>query len=329
MKKKLTSYVINLIGLIILFVILSVLISTGIFNQYYTGIIMLMCIYIVAAVSLNIATGFLGQMALGHAGFMAIGAYSGALLSIALKTSGLPNFLILILACLLGGAVAGVFGILIGIPALRLRGDYLGIITLGFGEIIRVVLVNLDFTGGAQGLVGIPRILDFNSAFWIMAVIVAMMFTLIRSRHGRAIMSIRENEIAAEAVGIPTTRYKVFGFAVAAFFGGVSGAMFAHYLGFLAPAKFGFMLSVEIMVMVVLGGMGSITGSIVAAGVLTALPEVLRAFADYRLLVYSAILVIMMIFRPQGIFGRHEFSLTGLMDSLKNRRKKKVDGGEA
>jgi branched-chain amino acid transport system permease protein len=142
-------------------------------------------------------------------------------------------------------------------------------------------------------------------------------------------MSIRENEIAAEAVGIPTTRYKVFGFAVAAFFGGVSGAMFAHYLGFLAPAKFGFMLSVEIMVMVVLGGMGSITGSIVAAGVLTALPEVLRAFADYRLLVYSAILVIMMIFRPQGIFGRHEFSLTGLMDSLKNRRKKKVDGGEA
>ncbi|MGL4606886.1 MAG: branched-chain amino acid ABC transporter permease [Eubacteriaceae bacterium] len=332
-QNKIKSYVINTISIVGLYLVFFILIQLKIMNNYLIGIAIMTCIMVIMAMSLNIAAGFLGQMALGHAGFMAIGAYASACFSIALMNTGvpLPEVVILILAMLVGGIVAGVFGILIGTPTLRLRGDYLGIVTIGFSEIIRIFFINFEPTGGAAGLKGITKLVDFNNVYWITIVIIILIFTLGRSKQGRGIISIREDEIASEAAGIPTTRYKVLGFTIAAFFAGLGGALYAHYQAFLEPSKFGFMFSIEMFVIVVLGGLGSLTGSILSAIVLTALPELLRSFAQYRLLVYSVVLIVMMIFRPQGIFGRSEFSLTALLNTLILQKNKKnpVDGGEA
>ncbi|KNZ42156.1 branched-chain amino acid ABC transporter permease [Acetobacterium bakii] len=332
-KSKRRAYIINTIAIIALYIIFFVLIQTQTMNKYFIGIAILTCIMIIMAMSLNIVAGFLGQMALGHAGFMAIGAYSSASFSIALFNSGteLPNIVVLILAMAVGGTIAGIFGILIGTPTLRLRGDYLGIVTIGFSEIIRIFFVNFQPTGGAAGLKGITKLVNFNNVYWITIIVIILIFTLGRSKQGRAIISIREDEIASESAGIPTTRYKVLGFSMAAFFAGIGGALYAHYQAFLEPSKFGFMFSIEMFVIVVLGGLGSLTGSIISAIVLTILPEMLRGFAEYRLLVYSLVLIIMMIFRPQGIFGRSEFSLTTAIDALILRKNTKntVDGGES
>lgn len=314
------NYIINVLAIILVFLLLKFFISNGVISRYYLGIIIFICINIVLATSLNLATGFLGQLALGHAGFMAIGAYVSAITAISLKGTGLPNTVMLIISLLLAGIFAGVVGIAIGIPALRLKGDYLGIITLGFGEVIRVFINNIKMTGGAQGLTGIPRISNIDNVFWITVIVVTILYTLTNSRHGRAIISIREDEIAAEAVGIQTTKYKVMGFAIAAFFAGIGGGMYAHYIAFLDPNTFNFMRSVEILVIVVLGGMGSLTGSVIAAIVLTILPEALRDFANYRLLIYSGLLVIMMIFRPQGLFGTTEFSMSGFLYRLRHNQ---------
>jgi branched-chain amino acid transport system permease protein len=319
-KLSIKNYIINAIAIILLYALLKFLVSNGVITRYYLGIIIFICINVVLATSLNLATGFLGQLALGHAGFMAIGAYVSAITAISLRGSGLPPTLILIISLLLAAIFAGVIGILIGIPALRLKGDYLGIITLGFGEVIRVFINNIRMTGGAQGLTGIPRLSNLDNIFWITVIVVTILYTLTNSRHGRAIKSIREDEIAAEAVGIKTTRYKVMGFAIAAFFAGIGGGMYAHYIAFLDPNTFNFMRSVEILVIVVLGGMGSLTGSVISAIVLTILPEALRDFANYRLLIYSGLLVIMMIFRPQGLFGTTEFSLSGFLYKLRHNQ---------
>ncbi|MBF7097063.1 branched-chain amino acid ABC transporter permease [Alkalibacter mobilis] len=316
------NYLFNLGAVIIFFVILKLLMNGNVINRYYQGIIVFICINIIVAGSLNLTLGFLGQLALGHAGFMAVGAYSSALLSIYLRSLELPVIMHLGTALLFGGLISGIIGYLIGLPALRLRGDYLAIITLGFGEIIRVVINNLKFTGGAQGLSGIPKIANFTNAYWIAVVVLAFLYALIRSRHGRAIISIREDEIAAEAVGIDTVKYKALGFTISAFFAGIGGGLFAHYMAYLDPSIFNFMKSVEIVVIVVLGGMGSLTGTILASAVLTSLPELLRNFSEYRLLIYSFVLVVMMIFRPQGIFGTAEFSLKNLMSSPKGFMKK-------
>lgn len=332
-KNTRKTYFINTIAVIFLYFVFFVLIQTKTMNKYFIGIAILACIMIIMAMSLNIVAGFLGEMALGHAGFMAIGAYSSASFSIALIKSGvvLPNIVILVLAMIVGGIVAGIVGVLIGTPTLRLRGDYLGIVTIGFSEIIRIFFINFQPTGGAAGLKGITKLVNFNNVYWITIIIIILIFTFGRSKHGRATISIREDEIASEAAGIPTTRYKVLGFTLAAFFAGIGGALYAHYQAFLEPSKFGFMFSIEMFVIVVLGGLGSLTGSIISAIVLTILPEMLRGFAEYRLLVYSLVLIIMMIFRPQGIFGRSEFSLTKVIDSLilRKRTKNSVDGGEA
>lgn len=314
------NYIINVLAIILVFLLLKFFISNGVISRYYLGIIIFICINIVLATSLNLATGFLGQLALGHAGFMAIGAYVSAITAISLKGTGLPNTVMLLISLLLAGIFAGVIGIAIGIPALRLKGDYLGIITLGFGEVIRVFINNIKMTGGAQGLTGIPRISNIDNVFWITVIVVTILYTLTNSRHGRAIISIREDEIAAEAVGIQTTKYKVMGFAIAAFFAGIGGGMYAHYIAFLDPNTFNFMRSVEILVIVVLGGMGSLTGSVIAAIVLTILPEALRDFANYRLLIYSGLLVIMMIFRPQGLFGTTEFSMSGFLYRVRHNQ---------
>lgn len=325
-------YLTNAIAVTVLYLVLFSLIRAGVLSNYYVGIIISSCIMIVMAMSLNIAAGWLGQMALGHAGFMAIGAYTSSMFSIAVINSGapIPGLVVLILAMLIGGITAGIFGVLIGGPVLRLQGDYLGIVTIGFSEIIRIFFVNFQPTGGGSGLKGITKLISFDNAFWFMVIIVILIFTLGRSKHGRGIISIREDEIAAEAAGIPTTFYKVLGFTLAAFFGGIGGAMYAHYQAFLEPKKFSFMFSIEMFVIVVLGGLGSLTGSIISAIVLTTLPELLRGFSEYRLLVYSLVLIIMMIFRPQGLMGRSEFSLTQFIDSLRQRRQSKntVGGGE-
>lgn len=315
------KYLRNFLFIVGIFVVIQSLIMTGVFNRYYSTILILIMIGIIAAVSLNMATGMLGQLVLGHAAFMGLGAYGAALTAKALLSVGMPNVLLFAISAIVGGLVAALAGVLVGTPALRLKGDYLGIMTLGFGEVVIVFLTNIpSITGGAQGLMGIPRIMTFPIAFWTMVICVSIIVFIMKSRHGRAILSIRENEIAAEAVGINLTKYKVVTFSIAAFFGGISGAIFAFVQGFIAPTvtSFGFVKSIEMFVIVVLGGMGSITGSIISASILTFLPEALREFASYRLLVYSLILVVMMLFRPQGIFGTAELSLTGAIQKVKS-----------
>jgi branched-chain amino acid transport system permease protein len=278
---------------------------------------MLIGINIILAVSLNLATGYLGQLPLGHAGFMSVGAYASAIFM--KSAAALPLFVSLPLSLIIGGIVAGVFGFIIGIPALRLKGDYLAIITLGFGEIIRVVITNIDsvlgfgFTYGAASLKSIPKTTTFLDTFIVVALVCFIIHAMMKSRHGRAVLSIRENEIAAESCGIKTTYYKTMAFVMSAFFAGVAGSLYAGYVGLLNPSTFGFMKSIEILVMVVLGGMGSMIGSVISATVLTALPEFLRAFSDYRMVAYSLLLILVMIFRPTGLMGSYDFSMSRLL----------------
>ena len=316
-QKKWIPNVIILVLVLALYILLSVLISANIINPYYSGILTMVCINVILAVSLNLATGFLGQLVLGHAGFMSVGAYSAALFTM---YSGLPTVVSFPLALLVGGIVAAAFGVIIGVPALRLKGDYLAILTLGFGEIIRVLILAMPFTGGAAGLSGIPLLTTFTYVFIIAIITVAVIFAFIHSRHGRAVIAIREDEIAAEAAGIHTTYYKLLAFVLAAFFAGIAGGLYAHHIGVLDPSKFDFNYSVEILIMVVLGGMGSITGSIVAAIVLTLLPELLRGFSEYRMLIYSVILICVMLFKPSGLLGQHELSLTKILNKFRGKK---------
>ena len=317
-------YAINAILLAAFLIGGNAMIAGGLLTNYHTKVVMLIGINIILAVSLNIATGYLGQLPLGHAGFMAVGAYASAIF---MTHTGAPANAVFPVGLLLGGIAAGAFGILIGIPALRLRGDYLAIITLGFGEIIRVVLLNIDsvlgfpLTYGAASLKSIPKTTTFLNTFLCVIVVCFLIHTLMKSRHGRAILAIRENEIAADACGVHVTYYKVLAFACSAFFAGVAGSLYAGYLGILNPSSFGFMKSIEILVMVVLGGMGSMVGSVLSAVVLTAVPELLRAFSEYRMIVYSLLLIAVMIFKPSGLMGTYDFSLSRLLESRINQRK--------
>lgn len=314
----------NLAALVLGFVLLYGMMQTGLISMQYQGIIITIGIYVLLAASLNLTTGVLGELVLGHAGFMSIGAYTAALFTLHMDLPGMVEFP---LALLVGGGLAAVFGVFIGMPALRLRGDYLAIVTLGFGEIIRVVIQNLTITGGGRGLYGIDEYTTFPWVFWIAALSVAVMYSMIGTRQGRAILSLRENEIAAEAVGVPSTRYKVLAFTLSSFFAGVAGGLYAHYITVLDPATFDFNMSIEILVMVVLGGMGSFTGSVLAAVVLTMLPELLRDLADYRMLIYSVVLVLMMILRPQGLLGKREFSLSRFWEKAAALVKKPAAAG--
>ena len=339
-------YLINLALILALWGVFTGLMQAGVITNYWTGILIMVGVNIILAVSLNIATGYLGQLPLGHAGFMAVGAYTGGIfikstpVADLLKAGNEAACLPYILAALvLSAVVAGIFGLIIGIPALRLRGDYLAIITLGFGEIIRVVLTNIDsllgfkFTYGAAGLKRIPKFSGFHLVFVCVVLSCLLIHMIMKSRHGRAILSIRENEIAAESVGINTTYYKTMAFVVSAMLAGVAGCLYAGYLGSLYPATFKFMKSIEILVMVVLGGMGSMLGSILSATVLTFLPELLRSVADYRMVAYSLALVLMMIFRPKGLLGSYDFSMSRLLEkglnTLFHRSAKTEKGGGA
>ena len=311
-------YLINTVLVVLLFFALQAL-SAGVLSTYQNKVLLLVGINIILAVSLNVATGYLGQLPLGHAGFMAVGAYTRARLT---KKSTRPEPGAVAAGLALGALMACLFGVLIGIPALRLSGDYLAILTLGFGEIIRITLNNIDnvlgfsLFYGAKGLKNIPKYSDLLSVFLCVVLTCFFIHTMIKSRHGRAVLAIRDNEIAAESCGIQTTYYKVMAFAFSAAFAGLAGGLYAGYLGVLDPASFDFMKSIEILVMVVLGGMGSMLGSILSATVLTILPEALRSMADYRMVLYSVVLVLMMIFRPGGLLGSYDFSLSRIISKV-------------
>ena len=308
MKKSMLSikqsYLVCAIGVAVLFGLLMAVCETGVASLYVKGIIMTCCIAVIMTTSLNLTIGVLGQLTLGCCGFEAIGAYSAALLSKLLVANGvqMDATLRFLLVTFAGGVI----------------------ITLGFGEIIRVIIQNLKVAGGkglsegqqGQALIGIDRLANLYVVFWITVVTVVLLFMFARSRYGRAVKAIRDDEIAAGASGINITYLKVMVFAISAFFAGIAGGIFAQYIGALTPSMAGWLQSINYVIMVVFGGMGSLTGSIVAAVGLTILPELLRAFSEYRMLVYSVVLVLIMVFRPQGIFGNWEFSLPKLVNKL-------------
>jgi branched-chain amino acid transport system permease protein len=276
-------------------------------DPYILDVVMGVGIAITLASSLNLINGFTGQFSLGHAGFMAVGAYTSAMLTTTLgpKLGASPVLLqwaVFPASLLLAGLAAALAGLAVGAPSLRLKGDYLAIVTLGFGEIIKVLLQNMDVVGGARGLVGIP---DYTNLFWtfgVAAVTVYVVWGLLNSTYGRGFLAVADDEVAAEAMGLNTTRYKITAFVVGSFFAGVAGGLYAHLKGYLNPGGFDFNKSIEIVVMVILGGMGRHVGVIVAAILLGVLNETLRSFGDYRMILYSLLLIILMLTRPQGLF---------------------------
>jgi len=294
------------------------------FNRYYLGIVIDIGINIILAVSLNLINGHTGQFSLGHAGFMAVGAYTAASMTWALdvaKTSPVFGEIAFAFALLIGGFVAAATGLAVGVPTLRLRGDYLAIVTLGFGEIIRVILQTTDTMpkiwkldpasgiarlfenmGGASGMKAIASLTNFGWAWALAAVTVFVIAALVNSTYGRGFIAVHDDEVAAGAMGINPVRYKVTAFVIGAFFAGVAGGLYAHHKQFLNPTGFDFMKSIDIVVMVILGGMGRTAGVIIAAILLTVLPEFLRGFADYRMIIYSLLIIALMMARPQGLF---------------------------
>jgi len=320
-KKKLKKSITNIILIIISYAAITILINSGILGRQMSSLIIPTGVNIILAVSLNLLTGFLGELTLGHAGFMSIGAYTGALITL---NSGLPPAIALTLGIIAGGLVAAVFGLIIGVPVLRLRGDYLAIVTLGFGEIIKSVLTAVNFTGGAMGLSGIPKYTTYKNytlVFIFIVLTILIISNMVHSRHGRAICSIRDNYIASEAVGIKISKYKIMAFVISAFFAGVAGVLYAHNVGILKPNNFDYNKSIEILVIVVLGGMGNIKGSVIAAIVLTLLPELLREADSYRMLFYAIVLIVMMLFNNSGLKER-------IMEQFKSKKQVTTEGGE-
>ena len=298
-------YLMNLVLVGLLFVGLSY-VTGSMLSTYQNKVLLTVGINIILAVSLNVATGYLGQLPLGHAGFMAVGAYACALFT---KSSGLPKGVAFAIGLVLAWVVAGLFGVLIGIPALRLTGDYLAILTLGFGEIIRITLNNIDdvlgfkLFYGSKGLKNIPKYSNFTNVFLCVVITCFLIHAMMKSRHGRAVLAIRDNEIAARSVGIPITKYKLMAFVTSAVFAGVAGVLYALNYSSLVAKKFDYNTSILILVFVVLGGIGNLRGSVIAAAVLTVLPELLRSMNDYRMLIYAIVLILAMLFNsaPQFI----------------------------
>ena len=285
--------------LVVVFTLVQYLISTGLLNQYYQINLASICVNIILAVSLSLINGFTGQLSLGHAGFMAVGAYASVIMT---TYMGMPFIVGIIAACL----AAGLAGFIIGVPTLRLRGDYLAIATLGFGEIIRVVLQNIEYVNGPAGIMGIAKLSTWPGRFGAVVITILVIVNLVNSSYGRAIISVREDEVAAELMGVNTTKYKVLAFVVGAMFAGLAGALYAHYFYIIKPETFNFMKSFDILVMVVLGGLGSTTGAVIAAIFVTVLTAVLQSFPAIRMILYALILIIVMIYRPQGLMGNRE-----------------------
>ena len=284
---------------LILYGAIQGMISEKIIGSFWQLNIILICVNVIMAVSLNLINGYTGQFSLGHAGFMAVGAYVGVVATV--------NFqLPLIAALILGALCAGALGFLIGLPTLRLRGDYLAIATLGLGEIIRIVIMNIEYVGGAAGFKGIPHLTNFTWVFFTMLFTLFFIKNFVNSSHGRACIAIRENEIAAEAMGVNTTKYKVMAFTIGAAFAGIAGGLFAHQFYLISPNSFTFLSSFNYLIMVVLGGMGSITGSIAGAFVVTFISAALASFPEARMIIYALALILLMFYRPQGLFGYME-----------------------
>lgn len=358
MKKSTRSNLITY-GIVVLFyLVMQLLASGGVLSNSMQGMLVPICTYVVLAVSLNLTVGILGELSLGHAGFMSVGAFSGAVYWM-IAGQNLPSVLGLAIAMLIGGVMAGVFGFLIGIPVLRLRGDYLAIVTLAFGEIIKNILnaiylgwdsngfhfsmkdataLNMGEDGeviinGAIGISGMTKASSFTAGIILVLITLFVVLNLINSRAGRAIMSIRDNRIAAEATGINVTKYKLMAFITSAFLAGMAGVLYALNMSALAAKKFDYNTSILVLVFVVLGGIGNIRGSVIAAAVLYVLPELLRGLNDYRMLIYAVILIVMMIFNQsaQVVAWRHQvwekLSTIGLFQKL--AQAKKQNKGEA
>jgi branched-chain amino acid transport system permease protein len=312
----------KLVALLLAFGVVQLLVSVGILNDYIMATVSTIGINIILAVSLNLITGFTGQFSLGHAGFMSIGAYTCAIITLRNPTTS--GFVAGVFA---GALMAALVGFVVGLPTLRLRGDYLAIATLGMAEIIRIVFLNLDITNGAAGLSNIPEFTNWMWLFIFTSGTVLIVTNFINSSHGRACISIREDEIAADAMGINSTRYKVTAFVIGAFFAGIAGALYASRFYFLKPDAFGFLKSIDILVIVVLGGLGSISGSIIAAILLAIITSYLQSFPEIRMVIYSVTLIVIMLFRPQGLMGSEELSKS--MFKKWGRLLNRKDGGVA
>lgn len=326
MKKDTKVDYATYLGVIVAFIIVSILSSAGVLSRSVTGMLVPICCYVVMAVSLNLTVGILGELSLGHAGFMSVGAFSGIIVAMALKNTIESASIRLAIAIIVGALFAAVAGFVIGIPVLRLRGDYLAIVTLAFGEIIKEIMnclvvgadsrglhialnisgkmtissLELDDTGfaiikGAQGATGTQKIATFLAGFILIMIALIVVLNLLRSRTGRAVLAIRDNRIAAESVGINITKYKMTAFVISAALAGSAGALYGLNYSNLVATKFDFNTSILVLVFVVLGGLGKIWGSVIAATILYILPEALREFADYRMLVYAIILILVML----------------------------------
>ena len=307
--KKILPFIISIVVIGIVYL----LCSANIISRYNQGILTSICINVVLVASLNLTAGYLGQLTLGHAGFMSIGAYSAALLTKDILAA-MPIQISFWVALLISGLVAALFGALVAIACLRLKGDYLAIITLAFGEIIRNILTNINIVGGAKGYMGISRFVSFPLSLSVAIVCVGIIYLMIHSQQGRYIKAIAVDEIASASSGVHTQFYKVATFVIAAFFAGVAGCLYAHYMGNLAPKVFDYNMSIKLLVMVVLGGMGNLFGGVIATIVLTALPEMLRAVSDYQMLAYSLVLIIIML-------AKHSPKMNELMQRIKIKRK--------
>ncbi|KJR47622.1 Branched-chain amino acid transport system permease protein LivM [Desulfosporosinus sp. I2] len=293
--------IVALLGIVLLYAVVQGLIVFDIMPPFYKLTLILICIYIILSTSLNLINGITGQFSIGHAGFMAVGAYVSAMVTAIMHGP-------LLLGILTGAVVAALGGLLVGLPTLRLKGDYLAIATLGFGEIVRIVFLNMELVGGAAGFT-LPSKITWTWAFLLMVFSVVIIKNFVGSTHGRACIAIRENEIAAESMGVNTTKYKVMAFTIGAFFAGLAGAIYANYMYIIQPGTFSFLKSFDILVMVVLGGLGSITGGIVGAVVYTLISALLAGIPEWRLVITAVFLVVLMIFRPTGIMGTKEFTL--------------------
>lgn len=285
---------------VVVYAVVQVLLSSGMLDNYYNNMLITMAINIMLAVSLHLVIGITGQFSIGHAGFLAVGAYVSAIFTMNFETP----FIVSIAA---GAIAAAIAGLIVGIPTLRLKGDYLAIATLGFAEIIRIVLINTDYVGGAAGM-SVTNMSTWTYAFVAVVITILVITNFTNSRHGRACIAIREDEIAADAMGINITYYKVVAFALGAFFAGVAGAIYSHNFYYLEPKAFGFLKSFDILIFVVLGGLGSLSGSVIAAIFLTVVSMYLANFPETRMIIYSVVLILVMLYRPSGLMGTKEMT---------------------
>jgi branched-chain amino acid transport system permease protein len=298
--KRTVGFWISIVLALILFVLVQVLISGGMLNSFYVNTLFFMVINIILAVSLHLIIGITGQFSIGHAGFFAVGAYASAIMTMKLQ---MP----FALALLVGGIAAALAGLLIGIPSLRLKGDYLAIATLGFGEIVRIILLNVDYVGGASGMT-VTHLTTWPWVFACLLITIIVIANFTNSTHGRACISIREDEIAADSMGINTTYYKVVAFVIGSFFAGIAGCLYAHHFYIIQPTNFGFLKSFDILIFVVLGGLGSMSGAVIAAILLTIVSTFLQEYPETRMIIYSIVLILVMLYRPKGLLGTKEIT---------------------